>query len=306
MNVNKIAAFDLGTNSFICLIASLGSDGNIIVHEELIEQVRLGKGLSEDGFINDEALKRADSCLQKFREACLKHGVFKIRALATSAARDAKNGDELFKMAAKYQFSLDIISGQQEARYCGSGSLVNLGISNSPILIIDIGGGSTEFIFIKDDQIIELKSFNIGAVKLTERFLKNQPANSKDLESFSSYLDTELKVYLSKYLNLPSLNVVGIAGTPTSLVAAKIGKFEEEKIHGSHLSLLEIEKWIHDFKSCSVEEIRTRYNFGQRSDIILAGTIILHKALMLLGANKIIVSTKGVRYGLALEMLNEK
>lgn len=90
MNTAKVAALDLGTNSFICLIASLDSQGNIIVLEEHIEQVRLGKGLSDDGNLSEEALARADRCLENFSQICKKHQVVEIRALATAAARDAK------------------------------------------------------------------------------------------------------------------------------------------------------------------------------------------------------------------------
>lgn len=213
---------------------------------------------------------------------------------------------ELFKIAEKYRISLNIISGITEAQYCASGSLVNLKISDSPTLIVDIGGGSTEFIFLNNNRIVDLQSFNIGVVRLTEQFIVTQPADQSALEKLSFFLDKELTHYLSKFSKEQSLNVIGIAGTPTSLVAAKLGKFEEEKIHGADLSILEIEKWIYDLRICSIKEIETRYNFGKRSDIILAGTILLQKVLGILGTQRMIVSTKGVRYGLALEMLKKK
>lgn len=305
MGINKIAALDLGTNSFICLIASIDSEGKLITHEESIEQVRIGQGLGREGLISQEALLRADDCLRRFSELCQKHKVSNIRALATSAARDAKNGNDLVAIAQNYKFSLDIISGIEEARYCAQGSLVNLEISDSPVLIVDIGGGSTEFIFLKDKKVVDLQSFNIGAVKLTEKFLSIQPAKEISFHNLSEYLDEELKDYLKKFSIEAEIKIVGIAGTPTSLLAAKYGRFEEEKIHGGILTSVEIENWILNLKKLSSEDIRARYSFGQRSDIILAGTLILNKVLSLLSAPQMIVSTKGVRYGLALEMLQE-
>lgn len=304
--MKKVAALDLGTNSFICLVASLDENSNLIVHEELVEQVRLGEGLNATGVISVEALKRAENCLQNFSEICKNHQVTKIKALATSAARDAKNGQELMDLAKKYQIDISIIEGDLEARYSFAGALQGLKLQDTPTLVVDIGGGSTEFIYSRDQKKIDsLISLNCGAVRLTEKFFHHQPPSVDELKAAEEKLETDLKSLANLSME-PHLQAIAIAGTPTSLVAAELGVFDPEQIHGALLSEYTLSQWKIELEKRTPEEINQRFGFGKRSDIILAGVMIMQKVLHILSIKQMMVSTKGVRYGLAREMLEKK
>lgn len=310
-----VAAFDLGTNSFICLIGSGDEQNNLVIHQELIESVRLGEGYSKTGSLSAEALERAKDCLQRFAKVCDQHQVQKKKALATAAAREAKNGSELLKICADLGIQVEIVSGEQEATYSYLGATYNLSLPDTHRIILDIGGGSSEVIVASDNRISHLGSLPIGAVKISEKYFSSASPGSglekKSLHEAAEAIRAEISQGLRETLNLESVDVanytvIGIAGTPTSLQAARWGRFDEEKIHGSVLTEQDLADWVEALAPLSVLEIQQRYNFGKRSDIILAGTMILKEFLKQLGATNLVVSTKGVRYGLLQEMLQNQ
>lgn len=299
----KVAALDLGTNTFLCLIAEGDKNGITKVHKDLVQVVRLGQGVDKTGEFHPDALVRARTCLAEFKNEMDAQKVDKILAMATSAARDAKNGSELFKIGEDLGIPIEIIPGEDEARITYQGGTVGLEGKDKVSLIVDVGGGSTELIVGKANQILFAESLNIGAVRLTERFITSQPIAAKEQEGVTQFAGTELDKVLGEMRKHNVERMIAVAGTPTAIVAVEVGGFDEKKVDGYFLSKERLQYWVKEFAQTSVEEKKTKYQLGGRADIIFAGASILLGVLDKLGMNGMYVSTKGVRYGVALEML---
>jgi exopolyphosphatase/guanosine-5'-triphosphate,3'-diphosphate pyrophosphatase len=310
----KVAALDLGSNTFLCLLAEGNSSGVTKIHKDLVEVVRLGQGVGETKSFHPEALTRARNCLTNFKKEIDAFKPDKILAVATSAARDAKNGDELFKIGRDLQIPIEIIEGSEEAEISFGGALVGFNTKDIPVGVIDIGGGSTEIISGLNGKILSAKSLNIGGVRLTEKFISAQPVPESDQTKLKEYILDELKKFDQEVLsgkstlfaNFPgAAELFAVAGTPTSLAAIEIGQFIPEKVDGFKFDLNLLEKWQKIFASTSVEEKKQRYNLGGRADIIYVGTTILLEFMKYFGFKELTVSTKGVRYGVALHLFTE-
>ncbi|MBY0553203.1 Ppx/GppA family phosphatase [bacterium] len=303
----KVAALDLGSNTFLCLIAEVvnqrGVSSIIEVYSDTVEVVRLGQGLEQSKRFHSEALSRADACLKKFSEIIHSHKPEKILAMATSAARDAINKQELFDIAKKHNIPLEIIPGEQEATITYKGAVSGFKEQNQNLMIIDIGGGSTEFIFGRDQFLMEGESYNIGCVRLTERCITSQPTPDNEVNEVTKLVDES--ILKAKALMPPDFvldQIIAVAGTPTSLVAAQLGEFDASKIDGFVLTKEGLESWLNKLKNATVDEkIKMGIPSG-RADVILIGVIILLRTLYLFGLSQMKVSTRGVRYGVALEM----
>lgn len=299
----KVAALDLGTNTFLCLIAEGDATGIKKVHKDLVEVVRLGQGVDKTGELHPEALARARKCLTEFKKEIDKHHVDKILAMATSAARDARNGQELFDIGKELGIPIEVIPGEDEARISYAGATGGVIDPNKTNLVMDVGGGSTELIVGHGEKILFGESLNIGAVRLTERFVTEQPIAQAEQQRLHLYIDEQIQTVLPDIRRNHLDQILAVAGTPTAIVAAEIGGFDEKKVDGYFLSKERLKFWVTEFSQTSVEEKRTKYHLGGRADIIFAGASILLKVVEALGMNGLMVSTKGVRYGVALEML---
>lgn len=303
----KVAALDLGTNTFLCLIAKKHDNKIVEVYEDLTSTVRLGKNIALRNEIESESLLRAESCLKTFSEAINKHQVEKIRAVATSAARDARNGSELITLCRKYNIPVDIISGDEEAAISFSGSVSDLmpdKMDSEQVLTVDIGGGSTELIVGEPSskKIIFKKSLNIGAVRLTEQYFKTQPPSTKAQDQLNRHVNAEINETVKILKNHKFSAVISAAGTPTTLASLEFGGYDRDRIHGSRLGVDQIQKWTKKLAELSPEERDIKFNTGTRSDIILAGAMILENILQGVQKNETLVTIWGVRYGLALSM----
>ncbi|UYL10495.1 Ppx/GppA family phosphatase [Bdellovibrio sp. SKB1291214] len=299
----KIAALDLGTNTFLCLIAEGDKSGITKVHKDLVEVVRLGQDVDKTGELHPEALVRAKKCLTEFKKEIDKHNVDKILAMATSAARDAKNGQALFDIGKELGIPIEVIPGEDEARISYQGASGGVIDPTKTNLVIDVGGGSTEFIVGHGEKILFGESLNMGGVRLTERFVTQQPVPLAEQNKLNDYINEQLQTILPKIRQNKLDQILAVAGTPTSIVAIEVGGFDEKKVDNYFLSKERLDHWVQTFAQTSVEEKRSRYQLGGRADIIFAGASILLNTVKSLGMAGIVVSTKGVRYGVALEML---
>lgn len=299
----KVAALDLGTNTFLCLIAEGDKNGISKVHKDLVEVVRLGQGVDKTGELHSEALERARKCLTAFKVEIEKYKVDKILAMATSAARDARNGQELFDIGKELGIPIEVIPGEDEARISFQGATGGVLDEKNTNLVIDIGGGSTEFIVGHGNQIYFGESLNIGAVRLTERYITQQPISQTERESLQSYIKEQVQAILPQIQKNKPNQILAVAGTPTSIAAVELGGFDEKKVDGYFLTKERLKYWVDTFAQTSVEEKRTKFQLGGRADIIFAGASILLQVVESLNMDGIHVSTKGVRYGVALEML---
>lgn len=301
----KVAALDLGSNTFLCLIAEVNEHGIERIYQDEVDVVRLGQGLNQSKKFHPEALKRADNCLKKFSEIISLEKPDRILAMATSAARDAQNKEELFALGRKYNLPIEIIPGELEAEITYKGAVSGLNTKDTNFLIIDIGGGSTEFIYGKGQNRIIGKSFDIGCVRLTEKYITQQPTPDSEVKAVIDYVDTSIQKIIE--LRPPQFDVdtlLAVAGTPTSLAAAEVGGFDANKIEGFELTEEILKKWLTKIQHAKLEE---KINMGipvGRADVILIGVITLLRTLQLFNKKSIIVSTRGVRYGVALEIFS--
>ncbi len=289
----KVAALDLGSNSFLCLIARAKNNELEVLSDE-IEAVRLGQGLARgpQKKIHPEALERAAKALAKFQSRIYEIQVDQILAYATSAARDAENAHLLLDLGKKYGISIEIISGDKEAYLTYYGSVKK----NSSDLVVDVGGGSTEY-FWQHQGNIEFQSLNIGAVRLSELFAE------KSKQELISFIRNQLQVLPKEY---SQDSFVAVAGTATCLASLKhkLEKFDENKIDQTDIGLDEAEVLLEKVFSASIEERKSMPGMPEsRADIFPFGLQIFIESLKYFSCSSLRVSTKGLRYGIAKEML---
>jgi exopolyphosphatase / guanosine-5'-triphosphate,3'-diphosphate pyrophosphatase len=300
----KVAALDLGTNTFLCLIAEI-RDGRIIqIYDDQVRVVRLGQGVSESKKFHPEALRRARLCLQEFSKRIEIHKPDRILAMATSAARDVSNSHELLQIGAETGIPIEIIPGSKEAMITYRGSVSGLANDNKKRLVVDVGGGSTELILGQGQTVLFGESIDIGCVRLTEKYIKHQPVTRQDLKALEGNISAMLEQLQKKMKDQgPIDEILAVAGTPTELARIEIGQFDVEKIDGYYFTSTVLDEWIERFSQRTIAEIISDFGVNPgRADVILTGVLILRAVCRVFGKDKLIVSTRGVRFGVALEV----
>lgn len=298
----RVAALDLGTNTFLCLILESAANGGFTILRDESRVVRLGQGVDRTGRFHPDALLRAEACLEEFKQIMDELKVDRILGAATSAARDVENGDELFAIARKLKIPLEIIAGEEEARLSYRGACFDFDDERAR-LVVDIGGGSTELILGKSGKLLFAESFDLGGVRLTEKFVSTQPVPVSDQERLSLAVSSILAAPLETLRNFEIDEIIAVAGTPTALAAIELGGFEAQKVNGFQLSVARLKSWRDVFSQTTVEEKRDRFGLGGRADIIFAGVSILLHLVEGLQKKSVTVSVRGLRYGVALELL---
>ena len=214
MHNDTIAVIDLGTNTFHILIAEV-LDGNEyrIVHRLRIP-VMIGKGGINRGTITEEGQQRALAALRQFAELIKEYNVVRVRATATSAFRNARNGEDLVeRIKEEVDIHVEIIDGMREAEYIFAGVQEALSLGEQPVLIMDIGGGSVEFILSSNQQVRWKQSFEIGAQRLLDRFDIQDPISSENLDELTIYFRTALSDLLNASKQWQPHTLVGASGT---------------------------------------------------------------------------------------------
>lgn len=297
----KLASLDLGSNTFLCLVSEVENQKITKIYSDEVEMVRLGQGLSANKKFHPDALVRAQNTLTRFRKTLNREKPEAILAMATSAARDAENKEELFKICSDLNIPLEIIPGEKEAEITYRGGISGLTTSGSR-LVVDIGGGSTEFIFGEDQNIITAKSLNIGCVRLTEKFISAQPTSSTEVNTLQNFIREQLQQIVQINARTPQ-EILAVAGTPTTIAQVEIGgAFDAAKIDGYVLTEEGLQNWLNRLKPLSVtEKIALGFPEG-RADVIIVGVITLLETLKAFKLKQLTVSTRGVRYGVALEL----
>lgn len=288
----KIGTIDIGTNSMRLLIADY-IDGKIEGRKKYVNTTRIGQGVDKEGYIREEALKRNLDALEEFAKICEDEKCKAIYCMGTSALRDSKNGNVFVDRAKESTgINVDIISGNEESNLGFIGVLEGLE-GDEPILVIDIGGGSTEFIIGDREGIKFAKSENVGALRMTEKFLKQDPICEEEFNQMSDFIYKEVKDTLD-YINEKGIKkLVGIGGTITSLSAMnqELEVYSMEKIHNSEVSIEDIKKILQNLKQMTLNDKKTLKGLqAKRADIITAGVEILNIIMENLEIEKIIVS----------------
>ena len=302
-----IASIDIGTNTVLLLIADV-NESSLEITPLLNEyrMPRIGRGLKLKENIAEDRIEKLFSVLSKYKSIISKYNVDDVLVTATNALRIAANSAEIVKRIKKqFSWNVNIISGKTEAEFAFLGA-VPVSTKNKNNLVIDIGGGSTELITGRQNNIEYRKSFQIGSVSATEIYLKNSPPLDKELSELKFELQTIFAEIKSK---LAPIITYSIAGTPTTLfcMVNEIENFDDSIVDGGILKYEEISRIIKELKILSPEEIRNRYGkiMRGREDIILGGSIILLNIMMLLNLSDIIVSSRGIRYGAIVSFLKE-
>ena len=311
MNSRRFAFIDIGTNTILCLIAEIKSDGSFAVMDDLAEITRLGQGVQRTGFIGPEGEERSRETLRRYLERCQSLKVQEVRAVGTSALRDAQNSAEV-RGRFKEQLGLDVcvISGDEEAAYSFLAVQKGLPFNRRELLVIDVGGGSTELIRGNQSGVSQALSIDIGSVRLTEKFLHSDPVRKEEYEKMMVGIEIELASLPQQWLKDSSiLTLVGIAGTFTTLSAVekKLRCYAHGEVHGSQLTLREVRRQVALFESKTIAERKAIPGLEpKRADVILAGACLIERIMTLFRSERVIVSDHGVRYGLLHECLKQR
>lgn len=296
-----IAAIDVGTNTALLLVGELtGGEISPLYGEERI--VRLGEGVDDRGQLLPEAIDRVVAALSDYKGIAARYGAQRILVSGTSAARDAANQDALLDRISHIGLEMRILSGEDEARMTWLGALSNKQMQDD-ILMMDIGGGSTEFMAGTQDELQKVISLNIGSVRLTERFLKSDPVDISEVRQVRACIHEALSG-AELLQGLDEISFVGVAGTITTLASIHLGleDYDSAQVDGFILSLSDIETILDSLQKKTVAEQKTIKGLNpKRADVVFAGTIILQEAMIYAGAERVLVSDRGLRYGLALD-----
>lgn len=283
---------DIGTNSCRLFIAELEntSKGKKIKRELVkdVEIVKLGEGVNKTHNLNPNAIKRTLDCLKKYKEKASSYGVENIRAFATSAVRDAENREVFLQEVLKLGIKIECISGKTEATLNFLGNSL---VFKDRILVVDIGGGSTEFTLGKDKSIDFIQSINIGAVRATEKFFSDNDYSEEKLEKCKVWIRKNLEIL--KTIKDRDFKLIGVAGTATTqiFVRDKMEIYDSSKVHMATLTLDELKENLSLFLSKNFEERKNIIGLEEkRADVIIAGTLILLTILEELNQDKIIIS----------------
>jgi exopolyphosphatase/guanosine-5'-triphosphate,3'-diphosphate pyrophosphatase len=301
--MNKYAIIDIGTNTILLLIVAFDENGNIefIHHEERIP--RIGKDVDESKNIGNTSFLKTAEIIKDYKKISDSFHIDKLVAVATSALRDANNKKEFVEFIYNETgVTIEIISGSDEAHWSYRGALSFLKVDpNQHYSVIDIGGGSTEIITGKGINVINNISLNIGAVRLTERYFRNNSPSLDEINHAKMFLHTEFEK-LNSFKPICG-SFIGVAGTITTL--AMIDRGEQEitidNINGYQLSFISISNILNDMKKLTANDIESKYFVKKgRSDIIFAGTLILHSFMEQFNITSIMTSINGLRYGIAI------
>ena len=296
----KIAAIDVGTNTVLLLLAETGPEGALrpILHEQRFP--RLGKGVDSGGHLAAEAMGRALEVLEEYRRLLAPHRPDRVVLCGTSAVRDARNHAEFVdRVARETGFSLEILSGDDEAYWTHRGALSNVPLTGRAT-VVDIGGGSTEITIGTAGAAESAISLQIGSVRLTERCLHHDPPTDTELEGAITEVEDALAT--ARGFSFAGSTLVGVAGTATSLARLARGDaaFDPEA-HPYRMPSAVVKHLFRSLRSMPSATIRTLSAAMEgRADIITAGALILREVMAHLGFNEVVVTERGLRHGLVL------
>jgi exopolyphosphatase/guanosine-5'-triphosphate,3'-diphosphate pyrophosphatase len=307
--VRRVAAIDCGTNSIRLLIAEpAGSDG-LKDLERRLEIVRLGQGVDASGEFHPDALQRTFAAVEEYAKLIKKADVRaeRIHFVATSATRDVKNRETFFAgIKERLGVVPDVISGEAEAQLSFIGALSRVRPESEPVLVMDIGGGSTELITGGSNGDMQAAvSLDVGSVRVTERFLKHNPVAADDLERAIGYVDGLLADSDVDFGSIGSW--IGVAGTATTLAGLylELERYDRERVHGSRIPLPAIAELLHRLAAMTVEEIRALPSMHPgRADVITGGALVESRIAARLNVDNLIVSESDILDGIALELLD--
>ena len=301
----RVAAIDCGTNSIRLLIADI--DGtNFREVTRLMEVVRLGQGVDKTGQFHPDAIARTLAAVDIYAAEIATRGVEKIRFCATSATRDATNRDLFIEgVFERLGIRPDVISCDEEARLSFMGATKDLPAADGPFLVVDIGGGSTEFVF-GTETVEAAKSVNIGCVRMSERHFTGDLPDPGQVAAATEDIDEAIAQAAKLVSITKAKTLIAVAGTATTVTAAALDLPEYDR-YAIHLSHIPAEK-VHQVSQMLIKMTRTQreslgYMHPGRVDVISAGSLVLSRIMRATGANEFVASESDILDGMAWSLV---
>ena len=309
--MTRVAAVDCGTNSIRLLVADADpATGELVDLDRRMTIVRLGQGVDRTGRLAPEALERTFAACREYAGIIKEHGAERLRFVATSASRDAENRDEFVRGVLDILgVEPEVISGDQEAAFSFTGATKELAGGDhlpKPYLVVDIGGGSTEFV-VGDDRVGAARSVDIGCVRLTERHLVgdgvvSDPPTEAQIAAMRADIEAALDLAEQTVPLREARTLVGLAGSVTtvSAIAQELPEYDSEAIHHSRVSherVREITEWL--LRSTHAERAAVPSMHPGRVDVIGAGALVLLSIMERIGAQEVVVSEHDILDGIA-------
>jgi len=307
MNSIRRAVIDVGTNSVKLLVADVqGGNARPVVEESL--QTRLGKNFYETHRLQPDAIAHTAGAVADYAKVAREKHATSIRVVATSAARDAVNQNELVSAIEKASdLKVEIISGEQEAEWAFQGATSSRDFANTPLLLLDVGGGSSEFIVGHGGHKSYARSFPIGTVRLMEKFPHADPPTRDEFAKCRDWIEKflreqvrpELEPVLQREKNSGEIQLAGTGGTATILARMKLKSdhYDRERIEATRLSLKQVRKYLESLWSLPLAQRRELPGLPKsRADVILPGVLIYTSVMEQFGFAELRVSTRGLRF----------
>ncbi len=302
----KIGIIDMGTNTFNLLVAEIDKNRKYTILFENKIPVRLGKGGINKKIILPEAHKRAINAITTHYNKCRKLKVENIIAFGTSGMRSAENSNQLIDEIEKLNIKVEIIDGDREALLIYKGIKLSVGLDSSPSLILDIGGGSCEFILCTKNEIIWKKSYNLGVARLLDKFKPKDPITPKEINSVEIYLENELTDLFKELSTYRNINLIGAAGTFDTLAAMLKSENNLDEIHDTY-NLFSGNKQVILYQKL----IQTTYNERlkipglpeYRAEYIVLAAIFVNFIVKKLHLKKMVHSIYSLKEGVLAELL---
>ena len=303
--MSRVAAIDCGTNSIRLLIADIAG-GNFKEVLRTMEIVRLGQGVDQNKAFHPAAIDRTLKAVELFRDQIASKGVEKIRFCATSATRDATNRS-LFTDGVRdiLGIEVEVIPGEEEAELSFIGATKELRQSDAPFLVVDIGGGSTEFVF-GSEKVDFAKSVNIGCVRMSERHLNTQPPSMAQIAQAIVDIDIAITQAAAVVPVTTAKTLVAVAGTATTVAAAalELTDYDRHLIHLSRISSDKVHKVAATFQSMNKDQIASLgFMHPGRVDVITAGSLVLSRIMAATGATEFVASESDILDGMAWSLI---
>jgi exopolyphosphatase/guanosine-5'-triphosphate,3'-diphosphate pyrophosphatase len=300
--MSRVAAVDLGTNSTRLLVADV-EDGHVLDVARETRITRLGEGVDERRRLLPRPIARVRNVLTDFRRTAESLGAERTLAIATSAIRDAENGEAfLGEVEWSYGFKTRLLSGHDEAMLMFRGVTSERKLEQGTV-IVDIGGGSTELVTGGPDGVGWHDSLDIGSVRITERFLHSDPPTQDELDAAATAVRALLAERVPDEIRADISSAIGVAGTITTLGALALGleEYDRERVHGSKLTAEGLDEQLRRLAAVPLEQRRElRPLDPDRAPVIVGGAVIAREVLAYFGLDKLEISERDILDGAAL------
>lgn len=304
----RLAAIDVGSNSVHMVIADVRRDGHFEVIDRVKEMVRLGRNTFISGKLGREPMELAVRALKNFARLAKVRRVDRIRAVATSAVREARNREAFIaRIRRETRLKVEVISGAQEAQFIFNAARHALGLDGGPYLLIDIGGGSVELVLVRDGEALWMASLPLGVARLTERFLTSDPPEADEVRKLEDHLRRKLDALMRKARRAGAVRAIGTSGTINALVAmARVARDgEQDRLHGMSVPASDI-AWLRSrlLKVSAGERAEFPGADPKRADLMPAAAVLTNFVLDHAGVPELVACTWALREGILLSMVN--